>query len=72
MTVPLGLCGYLSCLQGKLVSPGSQMLSSAVSWPLGRYLTEFFCHLLSWGWSWEPRPSQESQGCWSGLSFTCS
>lgn len=33
--------------------------------------TEFFCHLLSWGWSWEPRPSQESQGCWSGLSFPC-
>lgn len=54
---PQGLCGHLSCLLGKLEYPRG--LSSIMA--SGQYLTEFSCHLLSWGWSWKPRPRQKSQ-----------
>lgn len=72
---PLGLCGHLSCLLGKLECPRG--LSSIMA--SGQYLTALSCHLLPWGWSWAPRPRRESQDSWGGLlidmqlilSWTC-
>lgn len=60
---PLGLCGHLSCLLGKLEYPWG--LSSILA--SGQYLTALSCHLLPWGWSWAPRPRRESQDSWGGL-----
>lgn len=68
LTEPLGLCGHLSCLQGKVEYPwGLTDICISSIMASGQYLTESSCHLLSWDWSWEPRPSQESQDCWGNL-----